>query len=266
MNKIYFFVSVVALGALLGAGCQSNVGANISDGNATSTAVGDNGAAKGKVVFSITDAAASMQGVTDVRMTVDKIEMHSAAEGWVTVSNDTKTFNLLVLKANGTAQLATETNVAVGTYDQIRVHVQKIVVVKNGTSAEATLPSHELKLNGNFIVTANTTESIKLDVIADQSLHVTGKGKFIFAPVIKLESRSNATVQVGSDGSVTISGGKVNSNTMAGMDLKGEEKEGFQLDANSNLDINNEGAIELMSGTSTLHIKNGLKVKGDVQY
>ncbi|MDP3794185.1 MAG: DUF4382 domain-containing protein, partial [Candidatus Uhrbacteria bacterium] len=258
MNKLSLFVSVVALGAFLGAGCQSNVGANLNNGNATSAAAGDQGTAKGKVIFSITDtdAAASMQGVTAVQMTIDKIEMHSATKGWVNVSNDTKTFDLLTLKASGLTKLAAETNVAVGAYNQIRVHVKKIVVVKNGVSTEAKLPSNELKLNGIFNVNADAVTSVKLDIIVSQSLHITGKGKFIFAPVIKLESRSNATVQVGSDGFVSISGGKVNTNIMAGMDIKGEEKENFKLDADSNMEINDEGVIEL---------KSGLKVKVGAQ-
>ncbi len=266
MNKLSFLVSVVALGALFGAGCQSNIGSNLNYGNATSTTAGDKASTQGKVIFSITDAAASMQGVTAVQMTVDKIEMHSATEGWVTVSHETKAFDLLALKASGLAKLAAETNVAAGAYNQIRVHVQKIVVVKNGVSTEAKLPSNELKLNGIFNVTADAMTSVKLDIIADQSLHMTGKGKFIFTPVIKLESRSKANVRVESDDTVTISGGDIDSDVEEGMDLKGEEKSDFKLDANSNLEIDDEGAIEVMSGTSNVRTNNGLKVKGGAQY
>ncbi|MDO8626106.1 MAG: hypothetical protein Q7K39_01445 [Candidatus Magasanikbacteria bacterium] len=68
---------------------------------------------------------------------------------------------------------------------------------------------------------ADATNSVKLDFIADQSLHLTGNGKFIFAPVVKLESRSKADVQVGSDDSVAVSGDDVDSEATVSMDLKG---------------------------------------------
>lgn len=260
MNKITLLAGVAAMLTLVGAGCQGNAGADLTAGNS--------GTNQGKVIFSITDAAANMRGVTAVRLTVDKIEMHSQTENWVTVSNDTKTFDLLALKASAMAKLAAESTVAAGTYNQIRLQVQKIVVVKNGVESEAKLPSNELKLSGIFKVGANATTSITLDVIADLSLHLTGSGKFIFAPVVKLESRSNAEVRIGPDGAVTISGGQVDVNIMIGMDLKGEEKADFKVDADSKLEVNEAGDIEIKIGTTSLRTDNGLKVKvgGDVQY
>lgn len=235
MDKTNFLLSAVALVALVGAGCQGTAD------------TGNNSNAQGEVIFSITDAATSLEDVTDVRMTVDKIEMHSTADGWITVSNDIKTFDLLALQAAGRAELAAQIKVATGTYNQINVHVQKIVVVKNGVEAIAKLPSNELKLNGIFRVNANTTTSVQLDILADQSLHLTGQGTFIFTPVIKLESRSNATVRVLSNGAVTVTGGDINSNATMGMDLKGEVKSDFKVDQKSNLEVNSSGTIELLS-------------------
>lgn len=240
MNKTHFLLSAVALVALVGAGCQGNAD------------TGNNSNAQGEVIFSITDAATSLEGVTDIRMTVDKIEMHSAADGWITVSNDTKTFDLLALQAAERAELAAQINVATGTYNQINLHVQKIVVVKNGIEAVAKLPSNELKLNGIFHVNADTTTSVELDILADQSLHLTGKGTFIFTPVIKLESRSNAKVRITSDGDVTVTGGDINSNATMGMDLKGEVKSDFTVDQNSNLEVNSSGTIELVSDSKNV--------------
>ena len=53
---------------------------------------------QGKVVFGVTDVAEDMSGVSSVFVTVNKVEIHSAAKGWVTVSNETKQYDLLVLK------------------------------------------------------------------------------------------------------------------------------------------------------------------------
>ena len=40
----------------------------------------------GRVIFTITDAAADMGSVTSVKVTVDSVSVHSASEGWAAVS------------------------------------------------------------------------------------------------------------------------------------------------------------------------------------
>ncbi len=256
MNKSVLLAFVAAV-ALMGAGCMGYVANN------SKTTTSSPSTSEGKVIFSVTDAAADMSGVSSVQLTVDKIEMHSAANGWVTVSNDTKTFDLLALKAKGALAAAAQANVAVGTYDQIRLHVQKVAVVKSGVEAEAKLPSNSLKVIGQFTVNNDSTTSVKLDFLADESMHITGNGKFIFAPVIKTESRTNADVSVANDDSVTVGGGEVENDTTAGMDVNGEMKDGFKLDTNQKLEINANDAVELL-GTSSVKVNSGtdVKVKG----
>ena len=41
----------------------------------------------GRLVFTMADAAAEMQSVSSVKITVDSVKVHSASEGWVTVSS-----------------------------------------------------------------------------------------------------------------------------------------------------------------------------------
>ena len=201
----------------------------------------------GKVYVAITDAAASLDNISEIRMTVSKVEMHSEAEGWVTVSSDSRTFNLLELKSSGEFMLAGEADVAAGTYNQTRLMVDKIEVEKkDGTKSEAKLPSGELKIVGNVVVNADSDSSVTLDFLADQSLHATGRGEFIFAPVIKVESKSDATVTV-ENNVVMVSGGTVTTNTTLGADLDGSLKANFQLDTSGGVNIE-DGVIKLNIG------------------
>lgn len=51
---------------------------------------------------------------------------------------------------------------------------------------KATLPSDKLKIIGNFDVEQDGTTTITLDFDADKSLVITGEGKILFKPVVKL--------------------------------------------------------------------------------
>ncbi|TSC83891.1 MAG: hypothetical protein G01um101413_694 [Parcubacteria group bacterium Gr01-1014_13] len=243
--------------ALMGAGCTGNVGVNT---NPTTTPYS---AAQGKVIISITDAAAQMNGITSVQLTVDKIEMHSATQGWITVSNESKTFDLLALKAKSALALAAHTNVAQDTYNQIRLHVTKVLVVKSTSTVEAKLPSNNLEVNGKFTVVSGTTNSVKVDFVVDESLHITGKGKYIFSPVLKIESRTNANATITTDDMVTLTGGNVESNIEVGMDVNGTMRDNFKLKTDEKLEINADNTIKLLMSTSNLKIKadTGAKVE-----
>jgi len=236
-NKIIIGIVVVAV-LVLGGWYLMNQDKTGENGNNTNPPPPSSGIeGGGKVIFSITDAAADMKAVTAVRMTVSKIEMESATEGWVTVSNQTQTHDLLDLKARNDWALLAETNVPADTYNQVRLMVQKVEVVMSTTTKTAKLPSGELKLVGKVVVEEDTTSSVNIDVFADKSLHTTGKGEFIFAPVVKMESRSDAEVSVANNDTVTVSGGKVDAAVNAGMDIDGTVKTNFMLDLKTDLEI-----------------------------
>lgn len=201
--------------------------------------------AMGHIYVAFTDAAADMSNINEVRLTVKEISLHSETEGWVTLSNDTQTFNLLELKARGELRLAAEADVAAGTYNQARLMVEKVEIMKkDGTTAEAKLPSGELKIMTDVIVDAESNTHLTFDFMADQSLHVTGQGEFIFAPVIVMESRSNAVVSVDANQRVTVTGGNVDTTTTLGADIDGSVKANFKLDTTGGVMIEN-GVIKL---------------------
>lgn len=212
---------------------------------------------KGKVAFVITDAAANMGTVSKVEVTVDSITIHSEAEGWVSLSSASKTYDLLELKAKGTNALLVETNVKEGNYDQIRLNISKVVVTDSEGKHEAKLPSNELKINQDIEVRENSTTSAKFDFIADESLHVTGNGKYILAPVIQLETRTDADVDTTYNNDVKINAGNVKSNTKLGMDVSGVIGAGLGINSNAAISLSESGIISVGNGNGS---SNGLGI------
>ncbi len=199
----------------------------------------------GRAVLSIQDAATSLSGVTAINMTVDKVDVQSSTQAWTTVSTTAKVYDLVQLKNSGLAILLADVNLAAGTYHQIRLHVSKVEVTANGTTTVAKLPSNTLKIAGTFTVTAGQVSTASLDFIADKSLHLTGSGKYILAPVVHLQTKTDADVQINANHSVEVKSGKTETDTNVGMDEKGQVKADFELNANAKIEVDNEDRIRL---------------------
>ena len=144
------------------------------------------GVDEGRVVFALGDTAVDIKNIDSVIFTINEVRVHSEKRGWITVSEATQQFDLLRLKETGAFALITEANLEAGSYDQIRLAVKSVKVITGEISEDAKLPSQDLKMQGTLIVEAGGNSSVLLDVVADQSLHKTGSGRFIFAPVIKI--------------------------------------------------------------------------------
>ncbi len=203
--------------------------------------------AEGRVIFSVTDAAVNMSTISEINMRVEGVYAHSNTGGWVTVSSTSRTYNLLLLNSLNKSELLADINIKAGTYDQVRLMVDSVSVkTKAGVTKEAKLPSSELKINTMLVVNENSTASVNFDFLADKSLHVTGNGSYIFAPVVKTETRSNATVNIDAESTVNISGGRVDNANTVGMDIDGSVKLNFQIKSNAkiNLDANNVIKLE----------------------
>src|SRR5689334_4138599 len=96
MKKYASLLAAAAL-VLAGAGCTGSTYTEVNPPAAPQAG------AQGRAVFTVTDAAAEMTGVTAVQLTVNKLEVHSAAKGWVTVTTAPKTYDLLELKRTDSA-------------------------------------------------------------------------------------------------------------------------------------------------------------------
>ncbi len=201
---------------------------------------------KGRVVFSVTDAAADMSTISKIELKVSNVAIFSETEGWVTVSTAPRIFDLLKLKSEDKSEILADINADAGTYSEIRLAVDSInVTTKSGTTSEAKLPSGELKIKTALTVNPDQTASVNLDFLADKSLIVTGNGKYIFAPVVKTEVKSNANVAVNALGEVSITGGKIDDTKTVGMDVDGSVKLDFEIPKNKKIDIGADDKIKI---------------------
>jgi len=115
-------------------------------------------------------------------------EQTQQGEGeWITIdlSDDAATFDLLEIK--GIEQYLGTNEVEAGKYTQVRLVVDTIMVALNGGELqEAEVSSGELKIVHPFDVIDGETTTLVLDFDADRMVTVTGAGKIIVKPVIKL--------------------------------------------------------------------------------
>lgn len=206
---------------------------------------------RGEVTFSFTDETAEISNVSEVHMKVDKIEMQSTTGAWVTVDSKDVEYRLMDLKARGESEIYATAKVAANNYNKVRVKVKEVIVEeKNGAKEKAVMPSTTMSIDVMVKVRDESSASVNLDVLADQSLHVTTEGEYVFAPVVKVESRSNAVVETSSTGVVTISGGSVETSATVGMDIDGSVKSGFKLDSSVQLDLKG-GIVGIVGAAST---------------
>ncbi len=210
----------------------------------------------GRVVFAITDAAADLDSVSKVMITVDEVSAHSTTEGWTAVSSSSKTYDLIELKNNGEFAVIADEEIKVGSYDQLRLDISRVLVVDSNGEHEAKLPSSELKINSNLNVNENSTATATFDFIVDESLHITGNGKYILAPVVKVETRDNAEVQLKGNNRVEIKEGDIKTNVKVGMDVDGNVGTGLNIPSNVEIDLGSDGVISIGRGKSSSTVVN----------
>jgi len=198
----------------------------------------------GRAVFVLTDAAADMGSVTNVSVTIDSIKVLNESGSWITVSATPQTYDLLKLKSTNTQVLLADYNLTQGTYNQVRLEISKVIVTDASGDHVAKLPSGELKLVGKLIINGNSTSTVKFDFIADESLHITGEGTYIFAPVIKFETRQKAEVDTRFRENIRIINGNVDENKKEGMDINGNFGEGFRIRTDARFSIKGDKIIE----------------------
>ncbi|HET8575014.1 MAG TPA: DUF4382 domain-containing protein [Candidatus Paceibacterota bacterium] len=205
---------------------------------------------QGVLMVSVTDPSAHLENVSEIRLTLSKIEIHSKDKNWTTLSDKSQTFPLLALDQSKETRLYAEERLDPGEYDQVRATVSGVTVVSaDGTETQAVLPSQEMTISGNIVVNKQATSTIKLSFSASQSLRKAVSGTYVFAPVVKMEARKDATTQVDqTTQTVQETDGSVTSETTVGMDVDGQSKLNFHLAPDIHLEIVN-GAIQVLAGT-----------------
>jgi hypothetical protein len=192
----------------------------------------------GRVLFTIADAAANMSAISSIVVTIDNISVHRSGGSWVDVSTAPKSYDLLQLNAKGTKALLAEMGLEQGIYYEIRLGISNVVVTDSAGSHDAKLPSGVLKIVGRLAVNVNQTSTVSFDFIANESLHATGNGEYILAPIVKLQTAHGSEADVTSEG-VSIKGGVVDTNTEVGMDENGLVGPGIKILPSAKLSIVN---------------------------
>ena len=138
-----------------------------------------------------------------------------------------------------------DANLSSGRYGQVKLEISGVVVTDSYGDHEAKLPSGDLKIVDGFEVLENSTTAVTFDFRADQSLHVTGNGLYILAPVVYVQERQRAQVDTRDPANVKINGGRAGTDFEVGMDENDNVGVGNSIPASANLSIGDDGKVRV---------------------
>lgn len=169
-------IALLAAGSLYWAACSTST-----------TPSGD-----GTVSIYMVDSPAPYDSVV---VFVTRVEVRTTGSDtisdWSEVRGDSVRFDLLVLRNGARGVLGSHVLVP-GHYTQIRLIVGAgSYVVDGGVKHALTIPSgmeSGIKLNHDFDIVAGQTYELLLDFDAGRSIHMTGNGKYMMNPVIRVSA------------------------------------------------------------------------------
>jgi len=128
----------------------------------------------------------------EIWVTISEINVQKAEEGFLTVWESEKEYDLLKLQKGEALML--DITLEEGIYTQIRLVVDKGRIKFAGEDPRyMTVPSSEVKIPLVFNITDGGITEIVLDFEADESIHVVYAGQseqYILRPVIRVKSIS----------------------------------------------------------------------------
>lgn len=115
-------------------------------------------------------------------------EEDNSGEGWYTIVEESQTFDLIALQ-DLKEDLGLE-ELTVGKYTQIRLTVENATITINNEGKieehQLKIPSNKVKLIKGFWIYEGETTILTLDFDIHESVHKTGKDKYIMKPTIKV--------------------------------------------------------------------------------
>ncbi len=166
------------------------------------------GTSAGTMSVQLTDGPLDDLGISEVWVTVDSVSVHREKEGeydeWIDLSPADASFPLtinLLAWQNGAAKALALDSLPAGHYTQVRLHLGDTAqahtpahpfanyVVASGNPEELVIPSGHtsgLKLTHEFDIQAGVTYGLTLDFDAERSIHLTGSGKYMMRPTIRV--------------------------------------------------------------------------------
>ncbi len=194
---------------------------------------------QGRVIFALKDEFVSLDQIESILFTVKEMQVQNPAKGWVTVMAEPKVYDLVKIYKSGTMEFLSEFYLDPGTYNQLRMVVGKVMIIKKGSASpeEAKLPSGELKIPARLQIVKGENSSVEIDILSEKSLHTATDGKYIFMPVVRVETRSNVTSFQVRQNLVTIIGGAPVFDASFGMDENGNAKDNYRLSPAARIEI-----------------------------
>jgi uncharacterized membrane protein YgcG len=145
---------------------------------------------------------APLPQVKEIVVSIDKVTAHASGQGWVTISNDDVTVDLLRLQHHATS--LGFANLPAGKVTQIRLYLQEggaqYVTLASGAQVALKVPSglqSGIKIKGPFQIEACEKETVTIDFDGKKSIwvHPTGQGDlWILRPVIHTKKSSGVVV------------------------------------------------------------------------
>lgn len=131
-------------------------------------------------------ADAPLEGVTEVNVTIDRVDAHKDGQ-WITIVEPNQTYNLLDLVTESTSLGAGV--LPAGTYTQVRFFVSEVTIVDADGTHELTIPSGVqtgIKVNLDTTIEEGSLVTILLDFNAQESFIKAGaSGMYLMTPVVK---------------------------------------------------------------------------------
>ncbi len=154
------------------------------------SSMGPGGSGNGTLVVRLTDAPAAYNAIVIV---VDSVRVHidsaDSVSGWYTISTSTAMYDLLQFTGGRDTVIATG-EIPTGYYSQLRLFINpSSYIVVDGVDLPLIVPSGAesgLKLNIQASIAAGTQYVVALDFDAGHSIVVTGAGRYMLKPVIKV--------------------------------------------------------------------------------
>ena len=143
----------------------------------------------GTLVMQLTDAPGL--NITEALVDISQVAVHYGGTDqndtngtWITVVNETQTFDLIELQ--DATEVLGGVELTAGWYTQIRLYVDNALATIDGVQYDLKISSKNVKLITPFMVQDNETLTLTLDFDVQKSVHETGNGKYILRPTIKV--------------------------------------------------------------------------------
>lgn len=140
-----------------------------------------------RTATSSSSSSGSAAGNGSVSISIREDDDSDDDGGWLVLSGDTSTVDLMAFTGSAAAFLA-GADVPPGSYDKIKLDVLSARgTLHNGSKVPVEVPSGKLHIKAEFDVASGEETALTLDFDLEHSLVKTGDGRYLLKPVIHMQ-------------------------------------------------------------------------------